>query len=272
MGQLVKFRPGQIHIQMLGPFIGRSDERKVDVRCGGSGKLLLGLLRSLFQSLESHLVAGQVNALRFLKLVDKPLGNAVVKVIAAQSRIAVGGKHLDHAVADLDDGHIKRTAAQVVYHDLLLFFIVKAVGQGRGRRLVDDPLYIQSGDLARVLGCLTLRVVKIRGNRDDRFCHGLAQIALRVRFQLLQDHSRDLLGSILLPVNIHLVIASHMPFDGRDGLVSVGNRLALCRLAYQPLPCLCKRYDGRRGPDALRVGDNRRLAAFHNGHTAVGCT
>ena len=272
MGQLVKFRPGQIHVQMLWPLIGRGNERKVNISSGGGGKLLLGLLRSLFQSLESHLVAGQINSFRFLKLVDEPLGNAVVKVIAAQSCIAVSGKHLDHAVADLDDGHIERTAAQVINHDLLLFFIVKAVGQGRCRRLVDDPLYIQTRNLACVLGGLTLCVVKIRGNRDDRFCHGLAQIALRVRFQLLQNHSRNLLGSILLPVNIHLIIASNMSLDGRDGLVSVSNCLTLRGLAYQPLSCLCKRYDGRRGPDALRVGDNRRLAAFHNGHTAICST
>ena len=111
MGQLVELGPCQIHIQMLRSLAGSSDKGKVDVGGGSGGKLFLCLLRSLSQSLKGHLVAGQVDSLRLLKLVDQPLSNAVVKIIAAQSGIAVGGKHLNHAVADLDDGHIEGTAA-----------------------------------------------------------------------------------------------------------------------------------------------------------------
>ena len=74
--------------------------------------------------------------------------------------IAVGCQNFDHAVADLDNGNIEGTAAQVIYHDLLLFFIVQAVSKGSRRRLVDNTLYVKAGDPSGVLRCLTLRVVE----------------------------------------------------------------------------------------------------------------
>ena len=39
---------------------------------------------------------------------------------------------------------------------------------------------------------------------------GLAQISLGVSLQLLQDHSADLLGSVLLAVQGHLVVGAHL--------------------------------------------------------------
>ena len=107
--------------------------------------------------------------------------------------IAVGGKHFDHTVADLNDGHIKGTATQVIYHDLLFFFVIQTISQSCCRRLVDDTFYIQTGDLACVLGSLTLRIVEIGRYRNDRFRYTLSQIALSICFQLLQDHCGDLL-------------------------------------------------------------------------------
>ena len=107
--------------------------------------------------------------------------------------IAVGCQNLDYAVTDLDDGHIKGTAAQVVYHDLLLFLIVKAVSRCCCRRLVDDTLYIQTCDLTCILGCLTLRVIEVCGYGDNSLRNLLAQIALGIGFQLLQDHCGNLL-------------------------------------------------------------------------------
>ena len=108
--------------------------------------------------------------------------------------IAVGCKHFDHAVANLDDGYIKGTAAQVIYHDLLLFLIVKTVSQSCRRRLVDDTLYFQTGNLARILGGLTLCIIKICRNRDHCLGNLLSQITLGICLQLLEDHSGNLLG------------------------------------------------------------------------------
>ena len=269
MGQLVELRSGQIHIKMLRAFRRRGDKGQVDVGGGGAGQLLLRLLRRFLQSLHGHLVAGQVDALLLLKLAHHPVDHLVVKVIAAQMGIAVGSQNFDHAVADLDDGHIEGTAAQVVYHDLLLFFIIKAVSQSSGCRLVDDTLYIQARDLARVLGGLTLGVVEVCGNGDDGLRHLFADVVFRVRLQLLQDHCGDLLRRILLSVNVHLIVASHMSLNGRNGPLRVRHRLTLCGLADQPLAGLRKRDHAGRGARAFRVCDNSGLAALHHCHAAV---
>ena len=81
--------------------------------------------------------------------------------------IAGGGQHLDHALADLDDGDVKGAAAQVVDHDLLLGLLVKTISQRGSGGLVDDTLDFQTGDLAGVLGGLTLGVGEVGGDGDD---------------------------------------------------------------------------------------------------------
>jgi len=53
--------------------------------------------------------------------------------------------------------------------------LLEAVRERGRRRLVDDALHIEAGDLPRVLGGLPLGVVEIRGDRDDRFVDLLAE-------------------------------------------------------------------------------------------------
>ena len=65
---------------------------------------------------------------------------ALVEVVAAQVRVAVGGLHLDDALADLEDRDVERAAAEVVDGDRLVLLLVEAVGERGRRRLVDDPL------------------------------------------------------------------------------------------------------------------------------------
>jgi hypothetical protein len=47
--------------------------------------------------------------------------------------------------------------------------------------------------------CLTLRVIEVRGNGDDRFRHFLAKIGLGAFLHLLKDRGADLFRRILLP-------------------------------------------------------------------------
>ena len=102
--------------------------------------------------------------------------------------------YFDDTVADLDDGDIKRAAAKVVDHDLLLFFIIKTISQSCCCRLVYYTLDLKSGDLSGVLCSLSLRIIEICGNRDDRIGYLFSQIAFRICLQLLKDHCGYLLG------------------------------------------------------------------------------
>ena len=101
----------------------------------------------------------------FLNSLTSQFDDALIEVVAAQTGVAGGGQNFDDAVADLEDGHIERAAAEVVDHDLLLGFLIDAVGQRSSGRLVDDTLDIQTRDLAGVLGGLTLCVGRSKPGR-----------------------------------------------------------------------------------------------------------
>src|SRR5699024_3235511 len=163
-------------------------------------------------------------------------------------------------------------AAQVVDHDLLVALLIHTVGQSGSGGLVDDTLDLQARDLTGILGGLTLSVGEVGGDGDDGLGDGLAQVGLGVRLQLLQDHGADLLGGVLLAVNVHLVVGTHLTLDGDHGAVGVGDGLALSHLAHHALAVLGEGHHGRSGAVAFGVGDDDGLAALHDGHTRVSRT
>src|SRR5690606_1483811 len=94
------------------------------------GLLDLGLLGSLTQTLHSHLVLGQVDAVLCLELVDEPVDDALVPVVATEVVVAGGRADLDDAVADLEEGDVEGAATEVEDQDgLLLLALVEAVGE-----------------------------------------------------------------------------------------------------------------------------------------------
>ena len=248
------------------------DKGQVDVGAGGAGKLDLGLFGGFLQALSSHFILAQVNAVFLLEVIGHPVDHALVKVVAAQMGVAVGSQNLGHAVAHFDDGNIEGAAAQVIHHDLLIVFLIHAVCQCSGSGLVDDTLYIQAGNGACVLGCLTLAVVEVSGNGDHSFGNRLAQISLSIGLQLSQDHSADLFGGVVLIACVYLVRSAHVALDGGNGVFRIGDSLTLCHLTHQTVAVLSKAHHRRGGACAFGVGDNNGLAALDHSHTAVGST
>ena len=141
-----------------------------------------------------------------------------VEVVAAQVRVTTGAQHLEHlgvvassAAGHFQYGHVKRTATQVEDDDLLVLLLVQSVGQCRGGRFVDDAHHLQTGDLARVLGGLTLRVVEVGRHRDDGLVHLVTQIRFGRLLQLAQGLGRDLLRRVLFAVDhdLDIIVAAH---------------------------------------------------------------
>ena len=178
----------QLHREMLrARRVGR-DEGQVDLGLRGARQLDLGLLGGLLQALEGELVVAQVDALLLLELVGEVVDELHVEVFAAEERVAVRRLHLEHAVADLEDRDVEGAAAEVVDGDGLGFvLLVEAVGERRRRRLVDDAQYLETRDLAGVLGRLALRVVEVSGNGDDGLGDRLAELGFGGLLHLLQD-------------------------------------------------------------------------------------
>ena len=92
-----------------------------------------------------------------LELLCQPVDDHMVEVIAAQMGVAVGGFHLKHTVAQLQNGDIEGAAAQVKHRNLHVgHLLVQAVGQSGRSRLVNDTFHIQTGNCTGLLGRLTL--------------------------------------------------------------------------------------------------------------------
>ena len=269
-GQFVELGAGDGDVQMLGAGGVRGDERQVDVDAHQAGQFDLGLLSGFLQALQGHAVLAQVDAVFLLELGSDVVDQAVVEIVAAQMGVAAGGQHFKHAVADLHEADIERAAAQVVNEDLVGVALVEAVGQRRGGRLVDDALDLEAGDAARVLGGLTLGIGEVRRHGDDGLVDLLAEVAFGVRLELLQDHGRDLRRSVGLAVDVDFIVGAHLALDGDDGAIRIGDGLALGDLADEALAVLGKGHDRRRGAGALRVGDDGRLAALHDGDAGIG--
>ena len=136
---------------------------------------------------------------------------------------------------------------------LLLVLLVEPVGEGGGGRLVDDAQHLEAGDLARLLGGGALGVVEVGGHGDDGLVDGVAEVGLGVPLELLEDAGRDLLGVVLLAVDVDRPRGAHVALDRADGAVGVGDGLALGDLAHQDLARLREADHRRRGaaPSAL---------------------
>ena len=268
-GQFLELRTGDSHIEVLRAIGIRRDERQVDVRAGGAGQVNLRLFRFLLQALARGTILAQVNAVFLLELIRHIVDNALVEVVAAQAGVAVGGKHFKHAIANVEDGHVERAAAKVVHQNLLVAVLLKAVRQRSSRRLVDDTQHFQTRDTASVLGRLTLSVIEVRRDGDNRLRDLFAQIGFGGFLHLRQDHSGNVLRSVGLAVDVYLVVRAHLTLDGDDGTVGVGHSLTLCDLTDHALAVLGESHDRRRSARAFRVRDNNRLAAFHDRHAAV---
>ena len=102
------------------------------------------------------LVLAQIDALIAAELIDEPLDDAMIVVVAAEMRVAVGRLDFEDAVADLENRNVVRAAPEIPNENRLVALLVESVGERCRRRLVDDAQNVEARDLTRVLRCLAL--------------------------------------------------------------------------------------------------------------------
>ena len=272
LSDLLELRAGQRLVEEQRILIGvDGDVRQVDRRGLTRAQLDLGLLGGFTKPLHGHLVLGQVDTGRGLELVDEPFDDPVVPVVAAEVVVTGGGADLDDPVADLQQRDVKGAAAEVEDQDgLFLIALVHAVGEGRGSGFVDDAQDVKARDLAGFLGRLALGVIEVRRHRDDRVGDVLAEVAFRITLQFLQRTRADLLGGVVLAVDLDGPVGAHMALDRPDRAVDVGHRLVLGGLADQHLAVTCKGHHRRGRAGSLGVGDDDRVATLENRDDRVG--
>src|SRR5690606_32357771 len=191
----------------------------------------------------------QVDAVFLLELVGEVGDQPHVEVLAAEERVTVRRLHLEDAIPDLEDRDIERTAAEVVNSDgLAVLLLVETVGERCRSRLVDDAQHLKTGDLAGVLGRLTLRVVEVSRNRDNGLRDWMTEVSLGGLLHLLENERRNLLRRILLTF-----LGRDPPVAVRAAHDAVRNEplvLVNCRVVVAPTDKTLDREEG-----VLRIGD-----------------
>ena len=129
---------------------------------------------------------------RHLGRLDDPAEHAMIEVIAAKRRIAIGGQHFEHALGQAQDRDVERSAAKVVYRVDTFGGIVEAVGDRRRGRLVQQPQDRQAGKLRGILGGLALRVVEIGRHGHHRAVDGPAERVLSARSRNARSRSAEI--------------------------------------------------------------------------------
>ncbi len=266
-------------------------EGQVYIRLVNGRKLALRFFRRFADSLHRHPVARQIDAVLRLEVADDPILDDAIEIVAAEQRIAARRFDLKHAVGELEDRDIEGAAAEIVHGHLAGFLLVEAVREGRGRRLVHDAQYLESGDPAGVLRRLPLRVVEIRRHRDDGLHDILAEILLGRELERPQNHGRYLgrLIAAILELYENFVAlaladrvrdaidfvpglrkaASHETLDRVDGIVGIGDGLALGELTDEPFVVLRDRDNGGSRSSPFRVRNDGRFVALDHGDARV---
>jgi hypothetical protein len=102
-----------------------------------------------------------------LGLLGQPQGQRAVEVIATQGRVPTGRQDFKNALRQAQDGDVERAATQVIDGEGAFSRLVEAVGDRRGRRLVEQAEHVQTSQSRRVLRGLALGIVEVGRHRDD---------------------------------------------------------------------------------------------------------
>ena len=104
----------------------------------------------------------------------------------------------------------------------------------------------------------------------DGLGDGVAEVGLGVALQLHQRAGRDLLGRVLLAVDVDLPGRAHVALDRADRAIGVGDGLALGHLADEHLAVLGERDHRGGGARSLGVGDDDGFAGLEDADDRVG--
>ena len=168
---------------------------------------MLCTLGLFFHTLHCDLVFAETNTAFFLKMRENVVDDGTVKVLSTKEGISVGCLYLKDSIVQFQDGYIEGSTTKVENGDSLLFCFSQPVGKRRGRRLVDNSFDIQARDATRIFCRLSLGIIKVCGNRYDRFVNVLSKIVFRYFLDLCEYDGTDVGGSIAFVVDLDPRIA-----------------------------------------------------------------
>ena len=164
---MIELGSGELHLQVLWPGgIGR-DKGKIDVCFECAGEFDFGFFGGLGKALQRLTIFSQINALIAQKLFGNPIDEALVKIIAAKMGVSGGGMDFKYAIAYIEDGDIKGSAAEIEDQDGLVALFVQAISECSRGGFIDNAKNVEAGDFSGVLSGLALCIIEVGRDSDD---------------------------------------------------------------------------------------------------------
>ena len=241
-----------------------------DVGLGPLGQRMLGL-GGVEPKLGGVLrIAPRIDAVGGLELFGQMGHQPLVEVAAAELHVAVGGQGTELRAGDLQHGHVKRAAAQVVnqHAERLLRAagpqveeaVLMAEGHRGGRGLVDDVQHFQTGQLARFLRGPAPRLVEERGHGDDRLLDR-PEPRFGVLFHPCQHEGAEHLGRHIQAANLPPIGRNaHVPLETFGKRVGIDHR-AFPGLAADDHVVVVEEHGAGGQQIALPIGHRDRTAS-----------
>ena len=160
----------------------------LDSGLGGVGQSALGTLTGSSQAAQSPGIAGKVLSSLALELLLEVVKEVGIEILTTKMSVTSGGLDGENAALDVEERDIESTTTKIIDQDITLLVRLsraKTIGNGGGSGLVNDTENIEAGNRTSVLGSLTLVVVEVSRDSDDRLFDLLAQLGLRDLFHLL---------------------------------------------------------------------------------------
>lgn len=162
----------------------------------------LGLLDLTTKLLHSAVVFAHIFASLLLIQLDEVLHDTLVKVLASQVSVTVGGHHFKHTIVNGQERDIKSAAAQIEHKNVLLaVLLVQAISNGSSSsrefnkrillkrkkgniftnskiyiiligclRFIDNSHNIQTSNGTSILSGLALSIIEVGGDSDHSMC------------------------------------------------------------------------------------------------------
>mmetsp|Transcript_2048 Transcript_2048/g.3619 ORF Transcript_2048/g.3619 Transcript_2048/m.3619 type:complete len:243 (+) Transcript_2048:1548-2276(+) len=211
-------------------------------------------------------------------------------------RVSVCRLDFKHSSRNLENGNIKRSAAQIIHSDHFSVRSLHSVRKCSSGGLVDNAHHVQSGNASSIFGCLSLCIVEVRGNSDHCVCDCLSKKRFGGFFHFCQHKRSNLARRVPLSCSFHpriaivsahdlerhvfdvslrlliVVTASNKSLDCKQSVFGVCDCLASCCDTDESFSVGRERDDRRRGTQTFFTFNDSRIGSGHYSNTRVGCS
>ena len=224
------------------------------------------------------------------KGIRQPVDDALIEIVASQLRVAVGGFHIEDAIGNAQQRHVKSATTEVEHEGTTHRAAVEAVRQRCSSGLIENPLHRDSGKASGIAGGLALSIVEVSRNGDHSRFHRFAQIGAGVIHQFADDAGHQFFRGVF-PLrggtgHAHLtaIVGTNRVRNGQtavlefvpvpaDEAFEVGksvawaeHQLTPCQLPHHQFLILAVTDHGWCGAATLGVGDHMGTACLKHCH------